>query len=103
MGICDSSKNQAQTPIANNTQTAGITSQVQTSLSQQPVQNVTSNVEQNINSNINLVNNNANLINGNEQNDIDRPSDINRNVSLGSSIKNEDSIGYNQTRETLAN
>ena len=100
MGICDSNKNQAQTPFANNTQPATITTQPQTSLSHQPVQNVTSNVEQNINSNINLINNDANLVNGN---DIDRPSNINRSVSLGSSVKNEDSIGYNQTRETLAN
>ena len=104
MGICDSNKN--QNAIVNNTGQATITSQVQTSV-QQPIQNVTSKVEQNVNSNANLINNNVNIINGNVQPNIveenDRPSNINRSISLGSSVRNEDSIGYNQTRETLAN
>ena len=100
MGICDSNKN--QTPIANNIEPSTETNQVQTTPSQQPIQNVTSKVEQNINSNTDIINNNANITNGNEQNEIDRPSNINRSASLGSSVKNEDSIGYNQTRETYA-
>ena len=103
MGICDSNKNQAQTPIANNTQPSAITSQVQTSLSQQPVQNVTSTVEQNINTDTNVLNNNDNLINGNEQNYLDRPGTMNSGMSIGEEVRNEDSIGYNQTRDTLAN
>ena len=103
MGICDSNKNQAQTPIANSTQPPAITSQVQTSLSQQPVQNVTSTVEQNINTDTNVLNNNDNLINGNEQNDLDRPGTMNSGMSIGEEVRNEDSIGYNQTRDTLAN
>ena len=104
MGICDSNKNQAQTPIANNTQPSAITSQVQTSLSQQPVQNVTSTVEQNINTDTNVLNNNDNLINGNEQNDFDRLGTMNAGISIQDEVKaDEESISYNQTRETHAN
>ena len=93
MGICDSSNNKNVLP--NNTQTNIQISNNQTSLTQNP----TSKLNQNLNSNPNINTNKGfqtqNLV------DDDRPSFIDRHVSMGSSVINEDSIGYNQTRNTV--
>ena len=110
MGICDSAKNQNAVP--NNTQT-NITNQIQTtnnqtSVPETTIQNSIDQLKQNLNSNTNN-NIQQNTINKQipqsvEDNDIDndRPSYIDRGASIGSSVRNEDSIGYNQTRNTLA-
>ena len=90
MGICDSSNNKNVLP--NNTQTNIQISNNQTSLTQTP----TSKLNQNLNSNPNI-----NTNKGFQTVDDDRPSFIDRHVSMGSSVNNEDSIGYNQTRNTV--
>ena len=106
MGICESSKNQNTTSVQN----ARITNTSQTPSSQQIPQNTVSKVEQNNNSNIN---NNTNLLNGSTQNKINKQvtqyteenddvSGMARKASMGSSINNDDSIGFIQTRNTLA-
>ena len=93
MGICDS--NNHQNILPNNIQTNIQTLNNQTSLNQKTVQNPSSKLNQNFNSNSNI-NNNKVLQTQNLEDD-DRPSYIDRHVSMGSSLNNEDSIGYNQT------
>ena len=110
MGVCDS-KNKNE--LAKNTQSASINNQNKTNAIQTNNQNVASKLDQNINSNTKFITTN-NAISGTEQNEInkqisqflednDKPSNIDRHCSMGSSVSNEDSIGYNQTRNTLAN
>ena len=109
-GICDS-KNKNE--LAKNTQLASINNQNISNAIQTNNQNVASKLEQNINSNTKFITTN-NAISGTEQNEInkqisqflednDKPSDVDRHCSMGSSVSNEDSIGYNQTRNTVAN
>ena len=102
MGICESSNNQKA--INNNAQNP--TPATTTTKTQQNIPKTT--VQRNINAGDKFVSNNINNIPQNGENkqisnfleDIDRPSNIDRNVSLGSSINMDDSIGYNQTRNT---
>ena len=90
MGICDSNKN--NNGITNNTQTATIPQNTQIPTPQ----NTVSNLKQNLDS--------INETEKNEDNiDIGRPSNADRRYTLGSSINMDDSIGYNQTRNTYAN
>ncbi len=125
MGICDSNKNQNQNQnkLINNTESDTFNNQNINKVIQPNNQNITSKlnenisstkIEQNIDSNTKFIINNKNTINEIEQGEInkqvskfleenDKPSNIDRHCSMGSSLKNEDSIGYNQTRNTFAN
>ena len=89
MGICDSSKN--NNGIANNTQTATISQNAQIPTPQ----NTVSNLKQNLETNNEIEQNGENI-------DIERPSNLDKRYTLGSSINMDDSIGYNQTRNTYA-
>ena len=121
MGICESNKNQNN---ANPTQTTPTTTNISqntpiANISQTPSpepipQNTVPKLEQNINSNSRLIINNTNLLNATEHAEInkqfsqflednEKQSDYNGKVSMGSSISNDDSIGYNQTRNTVVN
>ena len=121
MGICESNKNQNN---ANPTQTNPTTGNISqntpiANISQTPSpesipQNTVPKLEQNINSNTKFITNNTNSLNATEQaelnkqlsqflEDNEKQSDRNRSVSMGSSINNDDSIGYNQTRNTVVN
>ena len=123
MGICQSSKNQntsanntqnsskLATPV-NQTQTSTLINEAKTPLPpSSTVVKTDTKLEQNINPYIKSVTYNTNAVNGEENkeinnqlnkilNDNEGPS-FDRKASMGSSIYNEDSIGYNQTRHTL--
>ena len=105
MGICESNKNQnlagnaAQNVPVNNTNT-------NPSVPQSAVVQNGQKLQQNINANTQLITNNTNAIVGEQQKKVNNQDNegisFDRNVSMGSSLNNEDSIGYNQTRNTVA-
>ena len=110
MGTRETNKNQNK--INNNTQAPNIT---QNNPVVEKTQNDITRLKQDLNSDTKFVSNDTNLINGNEQqkqqtknrqvsdflDDIDKPSNIDRQVSMGSSVGNNDSIGYNQTKNSF--
>ena len=103
MGVCESNKNQKA--MTNNTQNVpNRTTQTSTL-----VNNATTPLPQS--SNNKVITNNRNTLNGVEQQKILKQASqlknndeqsIDRDVSMGSSLNNEDSIGIIQTRNTVA-
>ena len=102
MGCCESYSNKkAINNNAQNPNPATITTKTQQNIPKTTVQRNTNVGEKFVSNNIN--NNPQNGVNkqiSNVMEDIDRPSNTGRRVSLGSSINMDDSIGYNQTRNT---
>ena len=112
MGICESNKNQNQNQneTSKNIQTPKISQNTQVV---ETPQNKVTHLEQNINTNTKINTNNTNTVSGagedvinkqvsNNLEDIDLYSNRDRNISLGSSINMDDSIGCDQTRNTYA-
>ena len=121
MGICESKKNQNNAiPVQTTPTTANISqntpiANISQTPSPEPIpQDTVQKLEQNINSNTKLITNNTNPLNATEQAEInkqisqfiednEKQSDRDKTISMGSSINNDDSIGYNQTRNTVIN
>ena len=103
MGICESNKNQN---LVGNTAQNSPVNNTNPSLPQSTAVKNGQKLEQNINANTQLITNNKNEISEEQQKKINNQDNegvsFDRNVSMGSSLNNEDSIGYNQTRNTVA-
>ena len=121
MGICESNKNQNN---ANPTQTTPTTTNISqntpiANISQTPSpepipQDTVPKLEENINSDTKLITNNPNSLNATEKAEInkqisqflednEKQNDCDKSLSMGSLMNNDDSIGYNQTRNTVIN